>query len=453
MNQRKTTEQFIEEARKIHGIKYDYSKTIYINAYSELIVTCPIHGDFKTTPNRHINQHGGCPKCNGGVRYTTEDFIKKLKEIYGDKYDYSKVEYINTNTKVCIICPTHGEFRQTPKVLLHGNGCVQCKKLEKQRNYFFERFEKVGNKNVEISKDDFKNYNTKIKCKCKICGHIWEASPCKLLIGRGCPKCGIRKAWESRHDKTETDAIIKRMLEKYPTYDFSKNESIKTQKQKIIVTCPQHGDFITTPDAVLHGHKCPKCANEYISKTKSFPLEKVIKKAQEVHGDKYIYDDVEYKNIDTKIKIICPIHGEFWQTPYAHITLRQGCPKCNQSKLEKEIEEYFTKNNIYFEQSKRFNWLQRQHLDFYLPQYHIGIECQGEQHYKPTNFGFKNDEKRLQENFDKQIQRDLKKKKLCEENGIKLLYYTKYKNIDADNKTTFKNKEQLLKCINEKTNP
>ena len=71
-------------------------------------------------------------KCNktynNGRRLTTEEFIKKAKEVHGDKYDYSKVEYKNTSTKVCIICPEHGEFWQTPNEHLQGHGCRKCSK-------------------------------------------------------------------------------------------------------------------------------------------------------------------------------------------------------------------------------------------------------------------------------------------------------------------------------------
>ena len=109
-------QEFIEKAKRIHGDKYDYSKTEYINATTKVCIICPEHGEFWMTPNNHT--HGthpqNCPKCVGGVRSNTDDFIKKAKELHGDKYDYSKVNYVNNKTKVCIICPEHGEFWVTP---------------------------------------------------------------------------------------------------------------------------------------------------------------------------------------------------------------------------------------------------------------------------------------------------------------------------------------------------
>lgn len=387
-----------------------------------------------------------------GAKKSEEEFLWELKNLYGDKYDTSKVKYVNCNTDVILICPIHGEFKRTPKVLLHGGGCTKCKRFEENEKNFWENFSKNGNKDVEILDAKYVDSHTPMKCKCRVCGYIWEATPNKLLMGQGCSKCGHKKTWEKRKDRTETDTIIKRMKTIFPNYDFSKNTNIEKQKQEIIVTCPKHGDFKSTPDSILHGYGCKKCASEKLRELFSFSKEEIIKKAKEVHGDKYIYYNIEYVNIDTPIDIICPIHGKFSQSPYGHITLRQGCPICNQSHLEEEIRLYLQEKNIEFIQEtkkKDLPWLGRQHLDFYLPQYKIGIECQGEQHYKPTTFSSDRSMEKKLKTLEITKERDQRKKKLCEENGIKLLYYTNYKDVEEDNEITFKDKEKLLKYINE----
>ena len=128
---RKTTEQFIEEAKKIHGNEYDYSKVDYINNRTKLGIICTKHGEFWQSPRQHLRGQG-CPKCGAfknrkytvkvkpnGKKYSTEEFINKLKEIYGDKYDYSKVEYTNRNSKIILICKKHGEFVKTATDLIH----------------------------------------------------------------------------------------------------------------------------------------------------------------------------------------------------------------------------------------------------------------------------------------------------------------------------------------------
>ena len=103
---KKTTAEFIQEAKQIHGDKYDYSKVTYINSCSKVYIICPIHGEFWQEANSHLMGHG-CPKCNGEIKSCAEDFINKATKLYDNKYDYSKVKYINNNhTKVCIVCPT-----------------------------------------------------------------------------------------------------------------------------------------------------------------------------------------------------------------------------------------------------------------------------------------------------------------------------------------------------------
>ena len=282
-----TTEEFIEKARKVHGDKYDYSKVKYVNYETKVCIMCPKHGEFWQTPHHHLSRKQGCHLCNGGVNLSTEEFIEKAKEIHGEKYDYSKVKYIDNRTKVCIICPEHGEFWQTPNSHLNGNGCFDCSYVER----------------------------------------------------------GLK-----RNSTTE----------------------------------------------------------------------EFIEKARKVHGDKYDYSKVKYVNAKTKVCIICPEHGEFLQTPNSHLS-GQGCSKCKQSKMENEISLFLKQNNIIFEQQKRFNWLGKQSLDFYLPDYNAAIECQGKQHFESRDrFGGI-------DGLKERIEKDKRKRRVCEKNDVKIIYYANYK--------------------------
>ena len=159
-----TTKIFIERAKKIHEDKYDYSKTIYITGRKPVIINCPIHGDFKQCPEKHIGKKRGCPEC-GKIKslekrrtpegraksakllaernklklykkpsLTTEMFIKKSIETHGDKYDYSKVDYKISREKVIIICKKHGEFSQLPFNHINGNGCSKCRESHGERD-------------------------------------------------------------------------------------------------------------------------------------------------------------------------------------------------------------------------------------------------------------------------------------------------------------------------------
>ena len=303
-----TKEEFIEKSKAIHGNRYDYSRVNYKDNKTKVCIICPIHGEFWQRPNNHLSGQG-CPYCGGTHKYTTEEFIKKAKEIHGDKYDYSKVKYSGWKNKVKIICPIHGEFEQIPFDHLRGHGCV-------------------------------------------------------------------------------------------------------------------------------------KCMGDEISKNKTKPYTLFVEEALKKHNSKYTYDITTYVNRSVKMKINCPIHGEFWQTPHNHLS-GQGCPYCNDSILEKEVEKILLENKINYINkctSSKLKWLERQHLDFYLPDYKIAIECQGIQHFEPRErFGGK-------EEFVNTLERDKRKKEKCIENNINIIYYSS----EYIRKKTNKNlltKNNLIKYI------
>ena len=302
-----TKEEFIRLSNNVHKNKYNYDKLQYEKIHSKGIITCPIHGDFEQNLSNHL-RGSGCPKCGtintrNKQSSTVENFIKKARKIHGDKYDYSKVEYFNTHTKVCIICPIHGEFWQTP------------------------------------------------------------------------------------HDH-------------------------------------------------LVGYGCRKCANQLLSSSQKMTIEEFLKKARKIHEDKYDYSKVEYNGYDTKICIICPIHGEFWQTPHMHLQ-GHGCSICagENNILEDKLFLDLAKNlNEEILKYKKFKWLKNKlplSLDIYIPSKKIAIEYQGIQHFKPIGIFGGN------EAFEKQIKNDEIKINKCKENGIKLLHFT-YNSNDCKNWNKYK---------------
>jgi hypothetical protein len=132
MSRKLTTEEFIEKAKKVHGDRYDYSEVKYTNTKTKIKIICFTHSVFQQTPRNHL-QGQGCPKCANNIPLTKEDFTKKARDIHGDKYDYSKVDYQNNHTKVEITCPVHGPFWQSPeKHINRKHGCQKCK-AEKNR--------------------------------------------------------------------------------------------------------------------------------------------------------------------------------------------------------------------------------------------------------------------------------------------------------------------------------
>ena len=165
----------------------------------------------------------------------------------------------------------------------------------------------------------------------------------------------------------------------------------------------------------LRGKGCPKCSKSALKDNISF-----INEVKEIHGDKYDYSKVNYKGNKTKVCIICPEHGEFWQTPSSHLN-GNGCPSCNNSILENEIFKQLKNNNFEFIREKTFKWLKngkgQQRLDFFLTDYNIAIECQGEQHFNVNNF-FGGIKGLLSTQY-----RDYLKYEKCKTHKIKLIYY------------------------------
>ena len=290
-------EDFIREANEKFHDFFSYKKVVYKNKKTNVIITCPIHGDFKQKPFLHLSTYG-CKKCSieKGIftngKKTKEDFIREANEIHNNFFDYSLVNYVNNKTKVKIICPTHGLFEQTPL---------------------------------------------------------------------------------------------------------------------------QH---------IILKEKCRYCMIDNYKKTK----EDFIREVNEIHNNFFDYSLVNYVNNKTKVKIICPKHGVFEQKPNNHL-VGQGCPKCKISKGEKKIQNYLSGRNICFVEQKKFllckDKLQLP-FDFYLPEQNLCIEYDGRQHFEKIDyFG---GEKTLQ-----YIQKhDKIKNDFCKVNKIKLMRisYKNIKNID-----------------------
>lgn len=193
---RLTTEEFIARAREVHGHRYDYSLVEYEGANTKVKIICPEHGVFEQTPNNHTSMKAGCPQCTAEQkRLTTEEFITRAREVHGDKYDHSLVEYVNWCTPVKIICPIHGVFEQTPGNHVHGKGCPQCarKQSSEQKRLgaedFITRAREVHGDRYDYSLVVYINNFTRIKIICPEHG-VFEQRPAMHLHKKhGCPQC------------------------------------------------------------------------------------------------------------------------------------------------------------------------------------------------------------------------------------------------------------------------
>lgn len=326
-----TTDEFIERAVKKHGNKFDYSKVKYVDRNTPICIICPKHGEFYTPPSLHLaSPNGGCKKCReenlrGCYALTLDDFIKKAHEVHGDKYDYSKVEYVNMSTKVCIICPEHGEFWQEPGNHLRNNGCPECTKIlqaklrTKSTEQFIKEAKEVYGDTYDYSKVEYVKSDVKVCIICPKHGEFW-VNPVHFLRGHGCPTCGNNRIL------TKENFILRAREIHGDKYDYSKVEYVD-YNTPVCIICPKHGETWQTPKYHINGAGCRECGVEAVLNAHTYTFEYFLEKAHEVHGDKYDYSKVEYVDTKTKVCIICPEHGEFWQTPGSHIK-GTGCPKC-----------------------------------------------------------------------------------------------------------------------------
>ena len=376
-------------------------------------------------------------------KYSKENFIKKAREVHGDKYDYSKVEYVNAMTKVCIICPVHGEFWQIPASHLRGIGCRFCgneKRANKKRrntSKFIEEAKKIHGNKYDYSKVEYVDAHTKVCIICPIHGEFWQKPMVHLNQKCGCPKCG-NETTKNKTALTKEEFIEKARKVHGDKYDYSKVEYINS-KTKICIICPTHGEFWQTPENHLQGQGCIECYKQIPKKR--ITTDEWIERAKTVHGNRYDYSKTIYNGYYNKVTIICKIHGEFQQTAYDHLQ-GKGCPKCSKSKLEIEMSDFLDRNNIMYEEQVRPNFLSngKSHLslDFYLPDYNAAIECQGKQHFIDGTFYSKK--------TNEIKERDEKKYKLCANNDIKIYYYSNFK-IDEYIDKVYSTKEELLKII------
>lgn len=199
---RKDTAWFIAKATKVHHGKYDYSRTVYDGAENEVEIICPIHGPFKQRAVSHTSGYG-CSKCaieevHNQQRKPREQFIAEAKAIYGDRYDFSKVEYKQNRITVTVICPKHGAWQVRPYDLLRGHGCPKCadeKNAEGRmlsQSEFIRRAKRLHQGFYDYSKVVYRGINRKVEIICPAHGSFWQV-PNSHLQGKGCAKCKAEK--------------------------------------------------------------------------------------------------------------------------------------------------------------------------------------------------------------------------------------------------------------------
>lgn len=312
------------------------------------------------------------------MKCNLEKVINKANEVHNHKYDYSLIhEYKNNRVKYPIVC-----HEKDKNGIEHG--------------VFYQDFDHHINRK------------------------------------HGCPHC-------SGNVKRTLDSFVNDARKIHgDKYDYRKFEYAGIHSPSVII-CPEHGEFLQAPNDHLHGQGCPKCKGKRIWDSRGrLTVNELKERFKEIYGDLYDYSLFkEYTNTSTKIPVICKEHGVFYVSSNNHLRGR-GCPHCKQSKIEKEVFDALVENGVTFEAQYKYDESNHKNsLDFFIPSMGIGIECQGEQHFKPVDFANKGDVW-AKESFEKNLIRDKYKRTICENKGIKLLYYIPKKNTVPNYKVSDK---------------
>jgi len=329
-------------------------------------------------------------------------FIEKSKELYSDKYNYEFVDYVNSKTKVKLICNLHNySFMQLPSEHLRGkNGCKFCSDRATNTQEFLTKVKKRFGGLYDYSLTNYVNSETKVKIICPVHG-IFEKLPSQHMVGQGCPSCSRSKP------RSNTETFVAKAIEKHGTYyDYSLVHFIKSTKNVKIV-CPKHGIFEQTPSKHLCGQGCKECSIDRKKEKFSLNESEFIERSKKIHADKYDYSLVEYHNSHTKIKIICPTHKIFDQLPYDHLS-KHGCPNCSSSvsNIEKEINQFLLSCGVQTITSS-LSIIPPYQIDIFIPSHNLAIEFNGLYWHSENKVG---------KNY------HLNKTQICEQNNIRLIH-------------------------------
>ena len=433
------TKHFIRRMLYKFGDYYTYEKSTFVSYTERIIITCPVHGDVERTPGRFFNPivKIACPRCalensKETRKSTTDNFIKKAKSIHGDKFDYTKSVYKGNRSPIIVTCPIHGDFETTP----HGHyyskvgACPECAKANstgpshKYRpkmttELFIEEARKVHGDKYSYGESDFVNYKTPVKIYCPDHGYF-NQTPNSHLSGCGCPECAKIRTINALTSTTE-DFLVKAREVHGDKYIYDKVEYERNNKPVEII-CREHGSFFQTPEHHLRGNGCPTCGNNQLKS-----LEEFIREAELVHGPgTYVYDSVEYKGSEVPIKVYDPLFGDyFWTKP--HLFLKGfGNSARGMTSGERFVYTWLKNNGIDFKRefsipAKDFMGVDfGVRIDFIIEDYNdrkIFIEYNGEQHYSIRSQLYANNK----EDFIAQLKRDNYLRDYCKIHNIYLI--------------------------------
>ena len=373
-----TQAEFLEKvAERLRG-PLDLSKFEYSGSAGKGIAICPVHGEFMISANALMNGIGckPCSRAESGRKraMTQEGFILRAKEVHGEKYDYSKVEYVNSQKHVTIICPAHGEFSQSANAHLRGQGCRKCfNESAGDRNRLSQEEFLVRLASLDtgygLEQVSYTSMDKPITLVCRNHGPFTARAGNVLYHKSGCPKCA-NELTGARSRKPLDYYVEKSRVIHGDRFEYLGVE-YKNSAAYLKVLCSEHGEFLQLAQDHIKGVGCSKCAVEIYDQV-SF-----INVATRVHGARYDYSQAVYSGALSKVVIACKDHGPFVQTPSSHIN-GQGCPKCanvGPSDAQVEIANFMRQFTDVMEEAPIGE--SRKRVDVFLPEHSLAIEYHG----------------------------------------------------------------------------
>ena len=421
-------EDFVKRAKRIHGEDYEYIKDSYTTTKKKMwIIHKKCKHKFQQTPHNHLIGQG-CPKCCYKNRKTNYSFITKAEKLFDNKYSFPNIEeeYINSHSKITIKCNLCGKiFTKTACDFITSKyGGCQCHVENKKHITYKELKQKFPNIEI-IPYDGTKNINSdKINIMCVKHG-IYKKYIKDIMEDKcNCPTCTHIKYGKLRN--YHIDFFENKLKIMFPTIEICDKTEYENTYKPINFKCKEcNNTFRRTPSMFLYNKlstPCPFCTKNKIKKERTKSQCNFEEQVFKIHGSKYeVIGD--YIKSTEKIAIKCNDCGTIFNVEANSFLQGHGCPGCNITSLEYEIEEFFKKMNVKYEKQKTFKWLKHKRnlrLDFYLPEFNATIECQGIHHFK--NIQFRKNLSILEETQ----KRDKLKKELCEKHDIKMFYYANY---------------------------
>lgn len=315
-----TTNDFIAQAIEAHGDYYDYRFVNYTTSRTPVTIICPIHGEFSQIPKSHRLGYG-CAEC-GILKATAkkmgkiESFIEHARTIHGDIFNYDKVVYQGYKKKVIIICPVHGEFKQTPASHLQGNGCAQCSnRKELTTTEFKRRAKEVHGDTYDYFNSIYSGIDVPLEIICQEHGSFHQTPYNHVNLKCGCPVCRY----------TTIGTKLSKGCEKFISdankthenrYSYDKVEYING-RTNVLIDCKKHGTFKQMPNNHIRGAGCPTClsasnASSLENEVKHFVLS--IYKDTLISNDRKTIRPQELDILLPDINLAIEFNGLYWHS-------------------------------------------------------------------------------------------------------------------------------------------